>query len=585
MMGLQINKKLLPMKFHYFLYNAGTGPVVAYLSSYARQLGFSSVVVGLIYTILPVSGMLAKPLFGSIADKFHCHKQLFLVNQLVTAVTFLAIFYSPKIELNHSVDFSCQNNALAFSTYMAGNLDKCTVEQIRKDETIKQCQMNCKVDANLTSLLCNEWKLTEYCHPPYPESLLFNTYVPKSKMAVTHLKGGSIVSFGITNITLENNTMPQAKCQDSNMFTTCVLQCDDYDIMQMVTKPSIADSETYNMYQFWFFLAFMVLMWVSMAITVSIGDAICFELLGDEPGKYGYQRLFGSLGWGSIAAITGVLIDFFSKGKAEKDYTIAFYMGASFLVLDFVISSRVQHKQTRMSSNILRDVGRWLLNARIIVFLLWCVAVGMCTGLIWNFLYWLLEDLAASKGCDAKAYIKTLQGFVQAVQCLGGEVPFLFLSGRILKKIGHENTMSLILLGLGCRLVLHSLVTNPWLTLPIELFNGLTFGLAFACMASYASIVAPPGTEATVQGMVGAVFEGIGVSLGSTVAGLSYNTYGGSLTFRYFGFSSFILCIVHVAAQYIIKVRESQTTRYSPPKKTLEKIKNGDHQELTFIQL
>ncbi|CAH1968392.1 unnamed protein product [Acanthoscelides obtectus] len=559
MMGLQINKKLLPMKFHYFLYNAGTGPVVAYLSSYARQLGFSSVVVGLIYTILPVSGMLAKPLFGSIADKFHCHKSLFLVNQLVTAVAFLAIFYSPKIELDHSVDFSCQSDVLALSTYMDGKLDKCTLEQIQKDETIKQCQINCKVDTNLTSLLCHEWDFPQYCFPPYPESLPFIAHVPKSKMSVTQKKDGSIISFGFSNITLNNKTITQPKCMDSSMFTTCVLECDDYDIMQMVTKPSISDSDVYSLYQFWFFLAFMVLMWVSMAITVSIGDAICFELLGDQPGKYGYQRLFGSLGWGFVAAIAGVLIDMFSKGKVEKDYSVAFYMGATFLVLDFVISSRVQHKQTKMSSNILRDIGKWLLDARIVVFLIWCVAVGMCTGLIWNFLYWLLEDLAASKGCDARAHIKTLQGLVQAVQCLGGEVPFLFLSGRILKKIGHENTMSLILLGLGCRLVLHSLVTNPWLTLPVELFNGLTFGLSFACMASYASIVAPPGTEATVQGMVGAVFEGIGVSLGSTVAGLSYRSYGGSLTFRYFGFSSFILCIIHVAAQYIIKVRGNRS--------------------------
>ena len=47
--------------------------------------------------------------------------------------------------------------------------------------------------------------------------------------------------------------------------------------------------------------------------------------------------------------------------------------------------------------------------------------------------------------------------------------------------------------------------------LPIELLNGLTFGMAYASMASYASIVAPPGTEATTQGLVGAVFEGLGI--------------------------------------------------------------------------
>jgi len=35
----------------------------------AKQLGFSTVIVGTIYSILPVVGMLAKPFFGAVADK------------------------------------------------------------------------------------------------------------------------------------------------------------------------------------------------------------------------------------------------------------------------------------------------------------------------------------------------------------------------------------------------------------------------------------------------------------------------------------------------------------------------------------
>lgn len=59
--------------------------------------------------------------------------------------------------------------------------------------------------------------------------------------------------------------------------------------------------------------------------------------------------------------------------------------------------------------------------------------------------------------------------------------------------------MSLVLFALGVRLILYSVISNPWWFLPVELSNGLTFGLFFACMASYASIIAPPGTEATMQ--------------------------------------------------------------------------------------
>lgn len=100
---------------------------------------------------------------------------------------------------------------------------------------------------------------------------------------------------------------------------------------------------------------------------------------------------------------------------------------------------------------------------------------------------------------DHLNWIKTLQGLAMGIQCFGGELPFFFLSGWILKKIGHIHAMSLVLSGFGLRFLLYSALTNPWWVLPIELLNGVTFGIFYSTMASYASIVAPPGTEATLQ--------------------------------------------------------------------------------------
>jgi hypothetical protein len=88
-----------------------------------------------------------------------------------------------------------------------------------------------------------------------------------------------------------------------------------------------------------------------------------------------------------------------------------------------------------------------------------------------------LEDLAASqKTCDHTNWIKTLQGLAMGIQCFGGELPFFFLSGWILKKIGHVHSMSLVLLGFAFRFYFYSILENPWYVLPIELLNGITFG-------------------------------------------------------------------------------------------------------------
>jgi hypothetical protein len=40
-----------------------------------------------------------------------------------------------------------------------------------------------------------------------------------------------------------------------------------------------------------------------------------------------------------------------------------------------------------------------------------------------------LEDLAMAEGCDMLQWMKTIEGLVMGVQCFGGELPFLFLSG------------------------------------------------------------------------------------------------------------------------------------------------------------
>jgi hypothetical protein len=40
-----------------------------------------------------------------------------------------------------------------------------------------------------------------------------------------------------------------------------------------------------------------------------------------------------------------------------------------------------------------------------------------------------LEDLATAEGCDMLQWMKTIEGLVMGVQCFGGELPFLFLSG------------------------------------------------------------------------------------------------------------------------------------------------------------
>lgn len=157
----------------------------------------------------------------------------------------------------------------------------------------------------------------------------------------------------------------------------------------------------------------------------------------------------------------------------------------------------------------------------------------------------LVEEVAAAWHCDFR-WFKLLDGLMLAIQCFLGELPFFLLAGLLLARLGHVMCMTIVILTFGLRFVLYSVVQNPWLFLPIEVLQGLTFGLFYSTMTSYASAVALPGTEATVQALVGAAFEGLGVAIGGSLGGALFFQYGGKTLFLIFG--AFNLCFAVIFA-------------------------------------
>ncbi|KAM3968455.1 uncharacterized protein ACR2FA_005527 [Aphomia sociella] len=692
---MNLNYKLLPIKFHFFLFNAGTAPLVPYLSTYARQLGFTSGTVGLIYTILPIFGLIGKPLCGVIADRFKIQKSIFILFQILTIVGFSSIYFIPENKAGTYVQLDCNDGKTLLKSCMeSGSMDECKVHKLdRQNETVL-CKLNCDMSSpKMWQTVCENWHIPQYCYSS-TNSIQYSSYIGsimlQNKCAYISannitLDGDKYISHcgigdGFVNISQTcnlncTNEMLSSflgsdelimTCLDdklnyrfcinetlqltelgNNMESECIVSCDAFRPWQlmelcegwqadiasschMMTKsreefpanlsfsgtvlPSTAklmdeclyvqldhitlpDDSIYHptctskaVYQleaelfhascqiscnnsmlnemfeaasesrnnttqykleFWLFFLFMIMSWVSQAVVITFADAITFSLLGDDIYQYGKQRLWGSLGFGVYSLATGALIDLFSDG-AHKDYTVAFILMFVYMCGDVTVSCFVKTDTTKMSMNILADIGILLSSLPTFVFMLWASAVGICTGFIWQFLFWHLEDIAAT-GCDGSDYIKTLQGLVIAIQSFVGEIPFLFASGYILRKVGHINMMFLVMFAYGVRFLLYSILTNAWWVLPIEILQGFTYGMFYPTMTSFANMLAPPGAETAVQGLVGAVFEGLGTSIGSLIGGQLYKSYGGWATFRWFGIGSLVFCAMHFIVIHLLK--------------------------------
>jgi len=84
--------------------------MVQFLPTIGKQLGFSATIVGTIYTVLPISGLIAKPLFGSLADKFRLHKTFFLIFEAILTMAFFSIYFIPEIDRSAKVTLICDND-------------------------------------------------------------------------------------------------------------------------------------------------------------------------------------------------------------------------------------------------------------------------------------------------------------------------------------------------------------------------------------------------------------------------------------------------------------------------------------------
>jgi len=121
-----------------------------------------------------------------------------------------------------------------------------------------------------------------------------------------------------------------------------------------------------------------------------------------------------------------------------------------------------------------------------------------------------MEDLvSANNDYSQRAWLKTLQGLAQGIQCFGGEIPFFFWSGWIIRKMGYGNCMALVLAAMAVRMYLYTVIWNPVWIIAIELLNGVSYALGYSVKMSYAKMLAPPDTLNTIIGFIG-FFDCIG---------------------------------------------------------------------------
>ncbi|XP_050443474.1 major facilitator superfamily domain-containing protein 6-like isoform X1 [Adelges cooleyi] len=316
---------------------------------------------------------------------------------------------------------------------------------------------------------------------------------------------------------------------------------------------NIDDNTVFKTLLFWVFFCVLFLFYLGNTMRMVTEDTICVSLLGDNAHKYGQQRLWGAVGWGTFSLISGVSVDWLSEGKDYKDYRAGYVVSLICSILDIYVSSRIKVEQVKKTDTLGGNMKKIVTDFRIIALLISTIILGFLLSFITNFLFWYLEDITNLFHPEYYSWIKTIQGLSLTIQCFLAEVPLFFVSSYIIKKIGSMNVFTLAFMIFSIRFGLYSIIENPMFTLGVELLHGFTYALVYSAAISYAAKLAPVGAEGTMQGMVGMSLIGIGIPLGSVVGGYLMKDFGAITTFKLIGIVAFTVCIFQAVMNLIIK--------------------------------
>jgi MFS family permease len=155
----------------------------------------------------------------------------------------------------------------------------------------------------------------------------------------------------------------------------------------------------------------------------------------------------------------------------------------------------------------------------VLTFMFIAFLMGIGNGFV-GYLFLLLTDLGANG---------TLLGLCLLVNCVG-EVPLFYYSGAIIKKMGVTMSFNLAMAAYVIRLGAYALLPwypTLWIVLPVELLQGLTFGLAYSAGTVHCRRIAPRYLRSTVQSIFSGLYTGIGAGIGGLAGGMIYNAYNG----------------------------------------------------------
>uniref|UniRef100_A0A1I8PID4 Major facilitator superfamily associated domain-containing protein n=1 Tax=Stomoxys calcitrans TaxID=35570 RepID=A0A1I8PID4_STOCA len=276
---------------------------------------------------------------------------------------------------------------------------------------------------------------------------------------------------------------------------------------------------------FWIYFLLRFLATTMLSAGVTIMDPIALTMIEKYGGDFGRERLFSSIGMAIFSPITGVMIDYYSRGLGYTDYSAAFYTYDVLLIISTVSVLMMPLGEKLPADNVFRDLWNLLKMPHVITFIFFLFILGNFWGFIESFLFLYLKELGAPN------YLLGITITVGTVS----SIPFLYGAEKITRIFGHVNLIIIAFFSHAGRLVGYSFIENAWWCFPFEAMEALSCHLMWVAAATYCSILAPKSLLATLIGVLGMAHFSLGRGSGSFTGGFLIGEFGTRDAFRYMG--------------------------------------------------
>jgi MFS family permease len=267
----------------------------------------------------------------------------------------------------------------------------------------------------------------------------------------------------------------------------------------------------------------------------SLADSATIAMLGDDRAMYGRIRLGGTIGWGVIAPIAGVLVD-------NYGLKIAFWGFSLFMFINLFVAQNVVHDSTEHAQSNNHGVRYFLTNRRWLIFLFSAFLGGLGALSVASYLFPYMAEMGSSE---------SMMGVASMIATVT-ELPIFFFGNRLVKRFGARGLFVLALVLLGIRSLLFAWASTPFAVLILQAFGGTLFPAMWLSGVAYADEHAPVGLKSTAQGLFGAVSFGCGSAVGGFVGGLLLESVGGRGLFLVFGLAILVgLALVEIVKRIL----------------------------------